>query len=106
MALPSVTARRQAARLFGVGLMLSLWLLLVGLASSDALHQLLHADSHSPSHECVVKSFAQGSFIKPAVLAVPLAVPNFLEQPAPVVPSLCSHIDWRLAPSRAPPLGS
>jgi hypothetical protein len=88
-------------------LMLGLWLGLAGLASSARLHQFFHSDSHQTNHECLVtffsKSYLLGAAV-PAVAALAVFVCFGLSRLAEGgLPSLA---DVRLAPSRAPPVGS
>ena len=88
-------------------LMLGLWLGLIGLASSERLHQFFHSDSHQTNHECLVtyfsKSYLLGAFtpaIAPLVIFISFGLCRFAGGGLP------SLADIRLAPSRAPPVGS
>ena len=88
-------------------LMMGLWLGLIGLASSERLHQFFHSDSQQASHECLVtffsKSYLLGAFTPAAALLAVFVCFGFLRL-AEV--GLASVADIRLSPSRAPPFGS
>jgi hypothetical protein len=88
-------------------LMLGLWLGLIGLASSERLHQFFHSDSQQANHECLVtflsKSYLLGAFtptVAPLAIFVCFGLYRFAGGGLP------SLADIRLAPSRAPPVGS
>jgi hypothetical protein len=89
------------------GLMLVLWLGLLALAISPALHQFLHSDSHHLSHECLLTSFTKSHllFACVAMAVAAMALVGFQlvlrEQAAPN----CVR-DLRLGPGRAPPASS
>ena len=98
--------RRVSRRMAGV-LMLGLWLGLLGLASSERLHHLLHSDSHQANHECLVTFFSKGYLLgafTPAVAPLAIFVCFGLRRLAG--DSLPFLADVRLSPSRAPPVGS
>jgi hypothetical protein len=79
-------------------------LFLLSLASAPRLHQELHSDADSPNHHCVVTLFANGQ-VDVASVEVPLPVPQSVGVPivhAPVF--LFASKDYRLSPSRGPPL--
>lgn len=88
-------------------LMLALWFGLIGLASSEHLHQLVHPDAHHVQHECLV------TFLHKSLLLHAAAI---IEAPAPVFACFVlamlaerrvfESIDLRLDGSRAPPLVS
>lgn len=91
----------------GVALMLGLWLGLVGLGTSEQLHQLVHSDSHQVHHECLVTLFYQSLlFHSPDSAAAPLAVFVFLGLLVRAVGAFLPQIDLRLSPCRAPPFVS
>jgi hypothetical protein len=98
--------RRVIGRTAGI-LMLGLWLGLLGLASSERLHHLLHSDSHLANHECLItlisKGHLLGVFIPVAALSAVFVCFGFRPAGEEVLPSIA---DIRLAPSRAPPVGS
>ncbi len=98
--------QRVSGRMAGV-LMLGLWLGLVGLANSERLHNLIHSDSHQTNHECLVTFFSKGYLLGSfAPAAAPLAVFvcfGLCRLAGGVLPTIG---DIRLAPSRAPPVGT
>ena len=57
--------------------MLGLWLVLLGLSSSDSLHRQLHADAGHVSHDCLVKFLGTSADLAPppAMLRPPDFVP-------------------------------
>ena len=98
--------RRMRARMAGI-LMLGLWLGLIGLASSERLHQFFHSDSQQANHECLVtffsKSYLLGAVTPATALLVVFICFGLLRLAEGGLPSVA---DIRLAPSRAPPVGS
>ena len=85
--------------------MLVLWLGLVSLTSSSALHQALHPDSHQPTHECLVTCLAKGQLL--FLATVLLATTGLASEWVPAVAEPnepFSRFDVRLEPSRAPPV--
>jgi hypothetical protein len=88
-------------------LMLGLWLGLLGLASSERLHHLLHSDSHQANHECLITLISKGHLLG---VSIPIAALSAVFVCIGSGPSaekiLLSIADIRLAPSRAPPVGS
>lgn len=90
-----------------VALMLGLWLGLIGAASSERLHGLLHADAHHASHDCLVTHFAEGKFLAAGGAATAAAaVPVFFFLPPLTGRFARSAADVRLPSSRGPPVGS
>jgi hypothetical protein len=84
--------------------MLTLWLAVVVISVSPALHQLLHHDSQSDKHECLITHFAKGNFLSDASVGVVLLVnPVCVVAPLPVDLRCVSSPKYRLPPSRAPP---
>ena len=94
------------ARMAGI-LMLGLWLGLIGLASSERLHQFFHSDSQQANHECLVtlfsKSYLLGAFAPALVLLAVFVCFGLCRLSEGGLPSIA---DLRLAPSRAPPVSS
>ena len=88
-------------------LMLGLWLGLIGLASSERLHQFFHSDSQQANHECLVtffsKSYLLGAVTPAAALLAVFVCFGLLRLAEGGLPPVA---DIRLAPSRAPPVGS
>jgi len=87
-----------------VGLMFTLWLAVVVMSVSPALHQLFHQDSQGDKHECLLTHFAKGLVLSGASVGVFLIVdPVCLVAPLPVDLKFVSSPEYRLSPSRAPP---
>jgi hypothetical protein len=84
--------------------MLSLWLGTVALTVSPELHHLLHQDSQSPNHNCLITQIQQHPLLAGFAAVAALA-------PVPVVSALVSRPqiqflpagDYRVSRSRAPP---
>jgi len=84
--------------------MLTLWLAVVVLSTSPALHQLLHRDSQSGKHECLVTHFIKNLVLSGASAGVVLMVdPVCVVAPLPADLTFVSPPAYRLSPSRAPP---
>jgi len=95
---------RTAGRIAGVVTLVVLWLGVMGAASSEQFHQLLHADAHQTSHDCVVTQLAKGQVFLVVLPLIALAVaaprPKLLPHFQTRVPA---ETDLRLLPSRGPP---
>ena len=90
-----------------VSLMIGLWLGSVALAVSPELHHWFHQDSGNVNHECLVTLVSKGHFLAgtaSGVAAIVAAVFFGLFLLA-VVWNL-PVTDFRLSPSRAPPVVS
>jgi hypothetical protein len=84
--------------------MLTLWLAVVALSISPALHQLLHHDSQSGKHECLVTHFIKSQVFSGASASVVLVVdPVRVAAPLPVALAFVSSPEYSLSSSRAPP---
>jgi hypothetical protein len=97
--------RSRGARRFWALVCLVLLLVIQALAASPQLHELIHPDADLPGHHCVVTTFAHGKVEAAAgfvTLAVFVAVVIFFQPP--VKSAVVSSFDYRLTPSRAPPL--
>lgn len=96
--------KRGIGTSFVAGLMLVLWLGATALAMSPQLHQRLHKDSKSPTHECVVTLFSKGHLVAgtTGAFALPL-IPIFFGSFLLAEFFRFSLLDFRLSPSRAPP---
>jgi hypothetical protein len=60
--------------------MLAVWFVLIAIAVSPSLHQILHSDSHSSAHHCAVKVLEQGSLMFAGALSLvsaPFSCPTF-----------------------------
>jgi hypothetical protein len=85
-------------------LALTLWLAVVVLSISPVLHQLLHRDSQSARHECLVTHFVKSQVLSGASAgAVIVFAPVRVVAPLPVDLTFLSPPEYRLSPSRAPP---
>ncbi len=89
---------------FGAGLMLALWLATLLAFISPAVHHLLHQDSQSQRHDCVVTHVSKGQVLSeiPATLFLE-GGPVVAECCAPASVFFSSCHDYRLLPCRAPP---
>src|SRR5688572_14796951 len=88
-------------------LMLGLWLGLLGLSASEQLHHLLHSDSHQHHHECLVTSISKSHLLfTPMLAAAPVAVFVYFSLLLLIGGLAFRSVDIRLAPARAPPVGS
>ena len=86
------------------GLMFVLWLGTAAVAASPDLHQWFHKDSHNASHECVVTLLSKSQLVAGASGCFVLALVPVLFGYLPITETApLSAIDFRLAPSRAPP---
>jgi hypothetical protein len=85
------------------GLVAALVLFSTLASISDSLHQWLHADHLSSSHQCVLSNFNQGQLdLAPVAVTVPVPPVDFSTRaPAREVSFVSS--DVRLLPGRGPP---
>jgi hypothetical protein len=99
-ALPGRNPRR-----LGAAICLALFLTLQLFAASSSLHQAIHSDASAPSHHCVITLLSQGQLITPEVFTGGLV---FVAALLFILPSLhatlSSSFDYRLSPSRGPPV--
>jgi hypothetical protein len=99
-ALPSRTSRRLWA-----AICLALFLTLQVFAASSSLHQAIHADAAAPSHHCVITLLSHGQLNAPEVFTGCLVFVAALLFLLPSrVATLSASFDYRLSPSRAPPV--
>ena len=97
--------QRGVGRILIVGLMLLLWMGTAALAASPALHQYLHKDSKSLSHECIVTLLSKSHLLAGGNSNFVLVlIPIFFGLLLAVECFQFSIIEFRLSPSRAPPL--
>ena len=97
--------KRNGGCLAALTVMISLWVALLALEVSPDLHRLLHEDAQSPNHTCLVTQFQHNLLLSGFVAAVMPALPVVSSAPRTsghfeFLPSY----DYRLAPSRAPPV--
>jgi len=103
--LSSISRHLRNGRFAAVSLMLLLWVGLCALEVSPELHRFIHRDAQNPAHNCLVTQLQKHSVLggfAPALAPAPPADPNLLVFEGG---SRCySNFDYRLSPSRAPPL--
>lgn len=84
--------------------MLVLWLGTVALAASPQLHQRLHKDSKSLTHECLVTLLSKSHLLAGVAGSFIVAlIPIFFGWLPPATSFHGLSFDYRLSPSRAPP---
>ena len=85
------------------GLLLALFVFVLAMANSGALHHLVHSEAAQPNHECVVKLLANGLIDFSPVAATVVTPPSStFVCVLPEVPLLLAA-DYSLLPSRGPP---
>jgi len=85
--------------------MFVLWIGTFLLGSSPELHRLLHSDANSPNHHCVVTQVREHSFLSGISIVAAPAPPAFtLSSIRGSEFQIVSSSDYRLSPSRAPPV--
>ena len=96
---------RVAGRITAIAVMLLAWLAVCAIEVSPELHSVLHKDAQSPAHTCLVTQLQKHSInsgFVPAVTPAPSVEWNLLAILGEV--QLFASFDYRLSPSRAPPL--
>ena len=85
--------------------MLLLWLVTAALSASPDLHHFLHQEAQNATHNCLITQLqhqpllvAFAVFVSPPPVALPLEASHFAEF------QLLPALEYRLSPSRAPPL--
>ena len=87
------------------GMLAGLLVLIGTLSASHFLHQTLHASSNGANHSCIVCAFSKGQVSAAdglAVLLVFVSACTFVMVRPSIL--LLSASDYRLLPSRAPPV--
>jgi hypothetical protein len=85
-------------------LMLGLWLVTFALTISPALHHLLHADSQSGNHVCLITQIKQHPLVATfSLVATPLPVTFAAEIEAPADLAPPRTLDFCAFQSRGPP---
>jgi hypothetical protein len=85
--------------------MLSLWASLWALEASPQLHELLHSDAQNPNHTCLITQLHQHTLLAGFVPLVGPVAPSAVFNLAAVEQSqFFASYDYRLSPSRAPPV--
>jgi hypothetical protein len=93
----------QFSKSFIASLLMGLILFTAALASSEALHKLVHHDADEADHQCAVTLFAHGH-VDSAACDVPVVVPTTFVETTPIVPTcFFSPAIENLPPGRAPP---
>jgi hypothetical protein len=96
---------KRSLRRFGAAICLALFLALQLFAASSSLHQAIHSDAGTPSHHCVITLLSQGQLNTPEVFAGSLLFVAALLFCLPSLhATLSSSFDYRLSPSRGPPV--
>src|SRR5262245_25369849 len=106
-AVTAMNAHRQRGigRALVVALMLVLWLGTAALAASPQLHHRLHKDSKSLTHECLVTLLSKSHLLAGGTGAFTLAlIPIFFARLPAAQSFQFLILDYRLSPSRAPPV--
>ena len=85
------------------GVLLALFVFVLAMAQSGALHRLVHADASKPNHQCAATMLASGQ-VDSAPVGVSISPPTVLTFlcALPEVPLLLA-VDYSLLPSRGPP---
>lgn len=100
----TTSRQRGMGRILIVVLMLVLWLGTVALAASPPLHQWLHKDSKSLTHECLVTLLSKSHLLAGVAGSFIIAWIPILFGWLPAAASFdFFSFDYRLSPSRAPP---
>jgi len=95
---------RWGGRLAVAGVMLLLWVGTIALTVSPELHHLLHQDSQSSNHNCLVTQIQQHPLLAGfAAITAPVRAPVTFVAACPAEVQFHHAFDYRLPPSRAPP---
>lgn len=101
----ATSGRRGKAGTFAAALMLALWLGTFLLAAAPPLHRLLHKDAEDAGHHCVVTLVQQHLLLaSPAPVIAPSVPTESGEEVRCAEFQSVPACDYRLSPSRAPPL--
>ena len=94
----------SAARIAIAGLMLALWLAMGFVAVSPQLHNWIHADAQSGTHQCLAVQLSKGPLLPDfAAIGVPAPVSLYIEVPAFEEFQYLATANHRLCSSRGPP---
>jgi hypothetical protein len=84
--------------------MLALWLAMCALAVLPELHRLVHADSQTPDHQCLLTQVQQHLLLgATGLLTVPAPPLGTMVQGATLDLDSRFEVDYRVSASRAPP---
>lgn len=101
----TIRGRGRIAGAALAGLLMFVLLVATACSASQALHQSFHHDSDATGHFCLVCFFAKGHVSAASVALVAAAVAfHCLGSVALARTAALSSFDYRLSPSRAPPL--
>jgi hypothetical protein len=103
-AMTILSFRDGNSRRVWAGFGLALFLFVQLLASSSALHKLVHSDADSPSHHCAVTLLSRGQISATDVVAplIAFVAALFFLLP-PFQSAVFASFDYRFSASRAPP---
>lgn len=94
----------RPARAAVASLMLVLWVVLVTLATCPQLHQLVHADSSQPSHDCLVTQLTKSQFLTASGIIAVTVAPFVFFECSPVTDGFVfPGTDLCIASPRGPP---
>jgi hypothetical protein len=92
-------------RLVAAACVCVLWLATLAVGASPQLHHLFHQDSDNQEHDCIIAHLSKGQVLAAAMLDLPVvANPVGLDSSPLPHPLPIAFADYRVAPSRAPPL--
>jgi hypothetical protein len=93
----------RLSKSFVAALLMGLVLFMAALASSEALHKLIHHDADEAGHECAVTLFAHGH-VDSTTCDIPLVTPTVRVETTPHLEFfVVSPTIENLPPGRAPP---
>ena len=85
------------------GALLALFLGVLAVTLSEALHRALHADACSPQHQCAVTLFQSGQVEAPVVPITIVGTGAAVFVALPPQSQFVSSVDFSLPPSCGPP---
>ena len=96
---------RNGGKIAAVAALVFMWLGICALEVSPELHHLLHNDANNPAHNCLVTQLQHHSIISGAApMLVPMAPVAWSPPLVRYDFQLLRSFDYRLSPSRAPPI--
>jgi len=85
--------------------MLLLWVGTLALTVSPELHHLLHQDAQNPGHNCLITQIQQHPLLAGfAIITAPAPAPVAIAAVSRAEVQFLPACDYRLSPSRAPPV--
>jgi hypothetical protein len=85
------------------GVLLALFLSVLGLTLSEALHRAVHAEACEPQHECAVTMLQSGQVETPVVTVTPVIVSVATSVALLAECDFIPSVNFFLLPSRGPP---